>query len=354
MTSGHSAPGPAATRAGLRSVPSAHETRPPLTWRAPTVADAAAWARLRAAVEAEDRTGETYTDDDVAEELARPVTDPGTHAWFAFTPAGDAVAWGWVHYVARPTRHRRVFLDGAVHPAWRGRGVGDELVRWLVARGDDVLGGASDGPPGWLELRADTRDDARAALFARHGFTPLRHFLELRRPLGTPVPAVAPPPGVEIVRYTRDLDAELRVAHNEAFRDNWGSDERDEQAWRRWFTGSRHFRADLSFLALDGGAIAGYALSAVYEEDAPGRGFTEAWTTNVGTRKPWRGRGIARTVLARCLDAYAAAGFEYASLDVDSANPSGALRLYRDLGYETVRDVVSWARGPRGTPVTST
>src|SRR4051812_29791953 len=190
-----------------------------VTWRAPTPADAPAWVRLRAAVEAVDRTGEVFSETDVAEELAQPGTDPAVHARFAFTPDGEAVAWGWVFYVAAPTRQHRIFLDGAVHPPWRGRGLGTALVTWLEQTGTDVLARIADDHdlPAWLELRSDARDDARLALFTDHGFIPLRHFLELRRDLSHDIPDAPGTSGVVVAAYDVANDEALRVAHNDAF-----------------------------------------------------------------------------------------------------------------------------------------
>jgi mycothiol synthase len=320
-----------------------------VTWRAPSTADAPAWTRLRAAIEAVDRTGEVLTDADVADELADPGTDPADHARFAFTADGEAVAWGWVFYVSEPTRHHRIFLDGAVHPEWRGRGLGTALTKWLEQRADAVIAAVDDDLPAWLELRGDTRDTDRIALFTDRGFTPLRHFLELRRDLSTELPSVRPVRDVVVGPYDAERDEALRAAHNEAFLDQWGSEVRDRASWERWFTGSRHFRPDLSLIALDGNDIAGYVLSMVFPDDAPARGYTEAWTSHLGVRRPWRGRGLATALLTSALHAYASAGLEYASLDVDAENPTGALALYRRLGYETRRDVVSYARGPGPT-----
>jgi ribosomal protein S18 acetylase RimI-like enzyme len=188
------------------------------------------------------------------------------------------------------------------------------------------------------------------AFFTERGFAPLRHFLELRRDLSAGLPPMRAAGGVVLAPYDNARDEALRDAHNDAFLDQWGSEVRDRASWERWFTGSRHYRPDLSVIALDGNDIVGYALSMVFPDDAAARGYTEAWTSHLGVRRPWRGRGVATALLTTAIHAYAAAGYEYASLDVDAENPSGALGLYRRLGYETVRDVVSYARGPLTRP----
>jgi mycothiol synthase len=72
----------------------------------------------------------------------------------------------------------------------------------------------------------------------------------------------------------------------------------------------------------------------------------EAWVNTVGTRRGWRGKGVASWLLTDALRRIAAAddGFERAILGVDSENPTGALRVYRRLGFdEDVRSVTSLA-----------
>ena len=75
----------------------------------------------------------------------------------------------------------------------------------------------------------------------------------------------------------------------------------------------------------------------------------EAWVNTVGTRRAWRGKGVARWLLAEALRRVANAddAFERSILGVDEENPTGALRLYRALGFEEdVRRVTLLARGP--------
>jgi ribosomal protein S18 acetylase RimI-like enzyme len=45
---------------------------------------------------------------------------------------------------------------------------------------------------------------------------------------------------------------------------------------------------------------------------------------------------VAPALLAASMGAFRADGMQYAELDVDSENPSGALGLYTRLGYEVV------------------
>ena len=60
----------------------------------------------------------------------------------------------------------------------------------------------------------------------------------------------------------------------------------------------------------------------------------EAWINTVGTRRAWRGKGVARWLMTDVHQRIAAAddGFERAILGVDAENPTGALRVYRRLG----------------------
>ena len=93
-------------------------------------------------------------------------------------------------------------------------------------------------------------------------------------------------------------------------------------------------------LAVDpaSGQVAALVLTAAYPQDWE-RLPPEAWINTVGTRRDWRGKGVARWLMndvhQRIADADS--GFVRAILGVDSENPTGALGLYRGLGYEDVR-----------------
>jgi ribosomal protein S18 acetylase RimI-like enzyme len=189
----------------------------------------------------------------------------------------------------------------------------------------------------------DHRVDVRAALTAE-GFAVTRWFSVMRRPLTVPLPVVAVPEGVCLVPFDPGLDERIRVAHNEAFAEHWGFQPWTPGMWQEWATGHRNFRPDWSFAVLAGAEVVGYALSAAYEQDWATQGWTEGWTSRIGVLQGWRGHGVATALLAASLHAFAAGGMQFAGLEVDSKNPSGAVALYTGLGYEIRRRSCCWTK----------
>ena len=64
------------------------------------------------------------------------------------------------------------------------------------------------------------------------------------------------------------------------------------------------------------------------------QGYTSGYTDALCVRRSYRGRRIAPALLAAGMRAYAADGMQYAVLDVDTENPTGAYGLYSSLGYQ--------------------
>ncbi|MBM3673861.1 MAG: GNAT family N-acetyltransferase [Actinobacteria bacterium] len=312
-------------------------------WRAPGDGDLDAWAALLAEIEAVDGTGEVITTADLANELGLPSFDRERDARLAWSDGELPVAWG-TALVLSGSRHHRIVLEGGVHPAWRGRGIGRSLLAWQVSRGTELAVALRPPLTTWLEGSAGEREAERAALFGRAGFSPERHYFEMRRDLAEPIPEPMVPSGLRLVAYSTELDEAVRRAHNEALADHWAATTTDAAEWSAFVTGHRGFRADRSFVVLDGREVVGYAIGAEHPDDWPALGFTEGWTEQLGVRRPWRGRGVARALLDASLGAFARAGRDHAALDVDAENPTGAVALYERAGYRRARCHVAWAR----------
>jgi mycothiol synthase len=316
-----------------------------VAWRPLTPADIPALARLLAAVEEVDRTGEHYDEDDLAEEMADPGLDLSSDTLGLAHPDGELAGYGVVR-VPRAVRDvDRIYLEGAVHPGARRHGLGQRLLGWLEGRAAEAHQARHPRLPGEYETNSFAHLADRVALYERAGYGPVRWWNVMRRPLAEPPPPPATgSAGLRLIRYDRAYDDAVRRAHNEAFRGHWGSSERDPTEWGQWFTGARAFEPGCSFLVLDGEEIAGYLLSYFWAAEAAATGVREGYVGQLGTRAAWRKRGIASALLTHALTAFHAAGYDRAGLDVDTDNASGALGLYQRHGFAVDVSRVSYVR----------
>ncbi|HTZ44867.1 MAG TPA: GNAT family N-acetyltransferase [Jatrophihabitans sp.] len=305
-----------------------------LTWRPLTVEDAEAWATLVNLLAEVDGTEEFYEPEDLREELQHQEGfDPALDtlaAWQGDLLAGFVALWvsGNLDADGRAT----VGIGGGVHPEFRGRGIGRELMDRIERRGLAVAAERHPGAETYLRASGGLAGASVRPLLEHRGYELARYFHELERPLSG---------GLTTSGGVRPFDAELaeqvRLAHNEAFAGHWGSSPRTEANWRE-LVASRAFRPGFSFVSLAAdGLVDAYVIARQWVEG-------ELYVELVGTRPRARGRGLARACLAASLAAAGAAGLTKAALTVDGENGTGAGRLYASMGFEPVRVVASYRK----------
>ncbi len=313
-----------------------------LTTRPLTLDDVGAAAELLAAAEPVDDTGEHEDAEGLAEWWGGELVDLERDGRAVCTDDGRLVGWATAIVSPGVRDALRVWLEGRVHPEFRGRGIGGRLLDWQVDRGARQHADLEPTAPARLVSHVHPAMGALEALVRRRGFVAERYYAVMRRPL-TDLPERRPPEGVELVPFSAERDDEVRRAHNASFTEHHGSVERDEVAWRSWFTGQRAFRPELSVLALSGGGVVGYVLAYEYDADTQATGVRETRLGQIGVLPGARGRGVATATIAAALRAAADAGCTRASLDVDTENTTGAFGLYERLGFRTDRTWTSWA-----------
>jgi mycothiol synthase len=330
-----------------------------LSWRPISLDDIETWRELTAAIGVHDEPSEASPDrDDLLEELTGSYQTPARDSVIGIDADGTARAFG--HVTALPGKTlRRAFLWGGVHPDWRRRGIGRGVLHWQTERAHEALAEhvARDptmaGTPWRIAAHCAERLTDHAALYKSAGYTAVRWFYDMIRPLGPdapPIPDLAMPDAMEIAPWTEDRDDAVRLAHNEAFADHWGTQPRDAEAWKNWTTEHRTFRRDWSRLALDPSrpdadgraAVAGYVVSHAYEHEWAAMGYSQGYVSLIGVRPAWRGRKLAPALLAEVMRAYAEDGMDSAGLDVDTGNATGALGLYEGMGFHVKETSVSW------------
>ncbi len=256
---------------------------------------------------------------------------------------GELVGVVYSYYLPSEEREERCYVFGTVRPAYRGKQLGRHLLEWGLARAEAVLSASNSKVPKYVRVDASMSNTSSLRLFERCGLQPIRYFADLHRPL-LDVPQPSPVNGINITNWNLARNEEARIVKNDAFRDHWGSTPVTAE-W--WATGTTGFgsRIDLSYFALnDRDEIVGYLHTHRFDNDDELLGAKYAWIHNIGTLKAWRGRGIASALISTALVAYKDAGLDMAALGVDSANPTGAYRLYESLGFGLWRSSVTYQR----------
>ncbi|WP_369373860.1 GNAT family N-acetyltransferase [Promicromonospora sp. Populi] len=334
-----------------------------LTWRAATREDVPVWLALRNHIMRVDAEPYVETLEEIDELFDGAWRDMAADSLLGFStePADDGalVAWAQVDSTPGDTTAVRAFTWGGVHPDRRGEGIGRELLAWSIGRARQLLAASGKEVPARIVTYAeDAAPASRHRLYEHAGFGVRRYYSDLaRRVLGPdaePIPSVELTGSLRLAPWSEDLDEAVRLAHNDAFRDHWNSQPRT----REQHAERAGFAPHLSCVVLDDAPdvaallaspdtdpetaaalrageplVAAYAMVDLFPSDFEVRGYSFAITDILGSRRAYRGRKAALAALTANMRTFADAGLQYAVLDVDTANPSGAYGLYASLGY---------------------
>lgn len=313
-------------------------------WRPLTEADTDAILATQQQSDQVDHPSWTTPRDDLAEFFELDNLDPAVDSLGAFATDGTVLAFGFVQRSAAADTRVQVHIPGTVAPAAREQGIGAVLLRWQTERAEQVLSGIDETLPAWIMNYQEEMNERARRLVVRGGYVEERWFTSMNRVLADEIADVPLPDGYRIVPYNRDLEQATLDARNNAFRDHWGSQPSVPQRWQ-FFVRSQYFRDDLSAVVLDeAGDVVAFTLSNVIEDDWETQGYSSAYIALIGVVREHRGKKLAPAVITTVLRAARDAGLERVDLDVDSASPTGANRLYENLGFVTASREVAFVR----------
>jgi mycothiol synthase len=271
------------------------------------------------------------TRDDVRDALAEPDLDPASPV--VLDGAGRVLGCALVFHDG-DTDHAD--LDVVVDP-----GPGADLFDGLLATALDLaVGGAlRRGHP---RVRADQgcyrQDAASAASLRAAGFTPATTFHRMRRALAEPV-EVRLPDGVAVERVDDESDEVLRRVHRlhlSTFAGHFGFEPRPYEEWLAAHR-ARSGTGPVWFAARDGTDI-GF----LHETDQFLEDEDAGYVWRLGVEQQARGRGVAKALLLSAFAGMRERGRRAALLHVDSANATGATRLYESVGMSPVVVIDVW------------
>jgi mycothiol synthase len=233
---------------------------------------------------------------------------------------------------------------GFLLPEWRGKGIGTALLRHSEARLREIAQGHA-GTTGLFDVWAYESQTNLVNILEQEGYKPVRYGYEMERPDLKNIPDIPMPEGLE-TRPVREEDLRaIWEAEVEAFKDHWGAEEVEEGDFDRWLK-QANFRPELWRVGWDTATneVAGMVRTFINEEENALYNRNRGYTENISVRRPWRRRGLARALMARSFQAQKDEGMTETALGVDAENPSGAVDLYKSMGFEVVLKSASYRK----------
>jgi ribosomal protein S18 acetylase RimI-like enzyme len=184
-----------------------------------------------------------------------------------------------------------------------------------------------------LQLNVLNRDEQHARLVRVHPFELQTEVLTMWRGLGGTQSEPAWPEGTSARTFEPADASAVHALLDEAYR-GWDTHyvPLAHEDWVPLMTGDIEFDPTVWWLAERNGELVGCALW-----------WSGGWLNDIVVRQSERGRGLGSALVRQGFAEFARRGKQRVGLKVDTANPTGAPRLYERLGFVTERREQIWA-----------
>ncbi len=223
-----------------------------------------------------------------------------------------------------------------LHPdSVRGRYFTDIYARPDVASLESVVGwtielAQSEHPDWQMWPGANFLDERLQSAWRDHGFEFLRRYYTMRMKISS-APAIRQVDGIEIRNLDISDPAEVALwhkVHQDAFSQHFGFAPRDLEKWRSLVIDDIFIDPKGVFMAFDNDGPVGFCqCTDEYSEDNKG------YISSLGVAREYQGSGIGEALLQTGVSHCVNKGYESVELNVDTANESGALKLYEKVGF---------------------
>jgi len=227
--------------------------------------------------------------------------------------------------------------NGFILPAWRRKGIGYEMLRWLEKRLKEIAETHPSEYEKYLHTNVSRAEEGAISLLERSGYHPVRHFYQMVHPNLDDIPDNPLPSGLEIRPVAKKHYRTIWKQVIETSQEEWGYSEPTEDSYQEWLE-HPHFQPTLWQIAWDlkTDEVAGTVLTYIDHEENQQFGRKRGYTEGIGVSQKWRRKGIASALISLSLKAQKAAGMNESALVADTDSASNVTRLYEKCGFQVV------------------
>lgn len=245
---------------------------------------------------------------------------------------GAIVAYSQVWWANDPAGLILYYFSVNVSPELRDTELGDALLDWCETRSKENSEAHDPGKKKLFNLAFPDKMEYFAGLLKKHDYWVYRHGLSMLRPDLENIPDFRLPPGLEVREVLPEHHEKVRLAWNEACRDMRGQIPIPDYEWEMW-SKRQSYDPTLWSIAWQGDEVIGTVFGMIDPESNEMNRRKRGMTEFISTRKDWRGKGVAKALMARTMRLLKERGMTECALGVDEENPSGARHLYEKMGF---------------------
>jgi mycothiol synthase len=299
-------------------------------------------ADLIASAEAVDQLGQGRSAAELRERFAIPGFDP--HRDLCVVKGTDQRTVGFAEMMLDEGPEQSLFYTGiTIHPDWREMDLEEPLLERLWKRATERRREVKSKRNLFIAY-CPAHHERVTAIFESFGLSVMRYspYLVYQPLENLPEPQFPSHVVVRLFDWEHD-NASALEAYNEAFAEDPEYVPVKEEEWLHWLK-RLSVREGLSYVALDGGAVVGFCISSISEERSGHLGRRDGHINILGVRPTHRRQGLGSALLLACLRDLKAAGMESVTIETDTDNPTEAMRLYEQVGFQEKWRWVTYAR----------
>jgi len=295
--------------------------------------DFTALVALLNTVEQHDHDDEDVSEATLREQITWAGHDPALDRWVATLPnSTDLIGYGILFKTAADTS---ADLSIAVHPQWRRRGIGSELLSHLLTRSREL--GVAD-----VRIYATVQHLDANAFLRNHDFAPMASYTRMAIPGTHPFPQPDLPAGFTIRSYQEVQQIEVFVeALNRGYEGLWGHHHVSQEEVETWLP--QLPPEGIFLLFAPDGTIVGISRAEMSEQLTTQRNAPTGLVDAPGVVPTYRDAGLYLPLVLTAL--HWLVPQTPTTIELESwGDAAGTLAVYREIGFTTVQESVSYRR----------